>query len=83
MHGLEQPATDQQRDDGAEQQGLDDMRFASRQLFEPVVGFQFFEDELDFSACRVGLSDGVCVERIGVDVGEVEPIFAALGQSDR
>ena len=28
----EQPATNEQRDDGAEQQGLDDMRFASSQI---------------------------------------------------
>ena len=83
LHGKEQPAADEQRDDGAEQQDLDDMRFASWQLFEPVVRFQFFEDELDLPACRVGLSDGVCVERVRVDVGEVEPILAAVGESDR
>ena len=65
--------------DGAEQQGLDDMRFASRQLFEPVVRLQCLEDELDLPACRVGLSDGVGVERVRVDVGEVEPISLLSG----
>ena len=83
LHGKEQPATDEHGNDGPEQQGLDDMRFASRQLVEPVVRVQFLEDELALPSCRVGLSDTVCVERFGVDVGEVEPMFAAVGEPDR
>ena len=31
---------------------------------------------------QIGLSYGVGVERLGVDVGEVEPILDALGESD-
>ena len=58
------------------------MCFASRQLVEPVVSFQFFEDELDLPACRVGVSDMLCVERVRVDVDEVEPVFIALGEPD-
>ena len=50
-----------------------------RQLHHP----QALEDEFDLPACRVGLTDGVGVERVGVDVGEVEPILGALGDPDR
>ena len=36
------------------------------------------ESCIGWPARRVGLSDGVCVERVRVDVGEVEPIVAAV-----
>ena len=41
------------------------------------------EDAFDLPARRTGLSDGVGVERVRVDVGEVEPTVAAVGESDR
>ena len=45
--------------------------------------FQLLEDELDLPACRVSLGDGVGIEGIRLDVGQVEPILGALGESDR
>ena len=65
-YGLEQPATDEQGDDRTEQQGLDDMRFARGQFIEAIVRFQLLKDELDLPACRVGLGNGVSVERVRV-----------------
>ena len=47
---MEQPAADEQGDDGAEEQGLDDMRFASGQFIEAIVRLQLLEDELDLPA---------------------------------
>ena len=62
---------------------IDDMRFAGVQFIEAIVRFQLLEDELDSPARRVDLRDGIGVERIGADVGEVESILSALGKSDR
>ena len=43
--------------------------------------FQVLEDEFDLPT-RVGLSDGVGVEQVRVDVGQVEPILCAVGEPD-
>ena len=60
-----------------------DMSLAGRQFIEAIVRLQFFEDEFNLPACRVGLSNALSIQRIGVDVGQVEPILGALGESDR
>ena len=82
-YGVEQPAADEQGDDGAKQKNLDDMRLARGQVVETIVRLQLLEDQLDLPARRVGLRNGLGIERIGVDVGQVEPILGALGESDR
>ena len=44
---------------------------------------QLLEDQFDLAASRVGLRNGLGIERIGVDVGQVEPILGALGEPNR
>ena len=82
-YGVEQPATDQQGDDRTMLQDIDDMRLAGGQVNEAIERFQLLEDKLDLPARRVGLSDGVGVERIQVDFGQGEPILGAVGEPDR
>ena len=45
------------------------------------MGFQFLEEEFNLPACRMDLGDRVGVERYGGDVGQVEPILGAPGES--
>lgn len=59
------------------------MRFTGDQFIEAIMRLQLLEGEFGLPTCRVGLTDGVGVERIAVDVGDVRPIPVALGEPDR
>ena len=59
------------------------MGLARGEFIEAIVRLQLLEDQFDLPASRVGLSNALGIERIGVDVGEVEPILGALGEANR
>ena len=59
------------------------MGLARGQFIEAIVRLQLLEDQFDLPASRVGPSNALGIERIGVDVGEVEPILGALGEANR